>query len=157
MRRIWLGGAGVALVVAAVACSSSTTAPTPGPGFDLTGRWTGTVGAGSGGGRALRVVWTATQTGHSVTGAATLTTSPAVTDITIPGTLNGSVAENGVLLTFTAPRGSVPGSATCTVSGLGSATTASGTIVGRLPVTFSGCDGLNLQAPSSDQLTLSKQ
>jgi hypothetical protein len=149
--------AGIILLSGAIGCGGSPAAPTPEVEFDLSGRWTGTVGAGSGGGRALRVVWTATQTGHSITGAATLTTSPAVTDITIPGTLSGTVAPSGIILTFTAPRGSVPGSSTCTVSGLGSAVTASATIVGRLPVAFSFCDDLNLQPPSSDQLALSKQ
>jgi hypothetical protein len=149
----------MSLFVATVAaCTGSTTAPSQNPSLDLTGTWSGVVGAGSGDGRALRVTWTANQSGNSVSGPATLMTSPAVTDITFSGTLAGSLTGNRLSLTYMGRPGGVPGSASCSVSATGSATTnGASAISGILDVSFVSCDALGLQPPANDQLTLTRQ
>src|SRR5262245_35319089 len=132
-------------------------APTPISAHTLTGTWSGVVGSGSGGGRALRVTWTAAQNGSSISGPATLLTSPAVTDITISGTLTASLTGSQLLLTFTAPAGSVQGSATCSMSGVGSGSVVDSAISGTLDVAFVACERLGLQPPVSNVLLLTKQ
>jgi len=46
----------------------------PAPPVDLSGTWFGVIGQGSGGGRALRVTWTATQDGSTASGPASVLT-----------------------------------------------------------------------------------
>ena len=142
------------LVIIVTGCGSST-APSQNP-LNLIGTWSGFVGAGSGGGRALRVTWTASQDGSTVGGPATLLTSPAVTNITVAGTLTGSLAGNQLSLRFTGSP--VPGSASCVASGTGSATVSDGSAMsGSLDVTFASCESLDLQPPTDHQLTLTRQ
>jgi hypothetical protein len=144
------------LAMTIVNCGGSTTAPST-SSLNLSGTWSGVVGAGSGGGRALRVTWVASQASSNVSGPATLLTSPPVTDLTFAGTLAGTLTGTQLSLTYTALPGSIAGFATCSVSGRGSAAATSATISGNLDVTFMSCEGLGLQPPSSDQLTLTKQ
>jgi len=155
MVHVWIRGSVVGvLTMAAASCSGSIV---PLPTVDVTGPWSGVVGAGSGGGRAVRVTWTATQTSTNVSGPVTLLTSPAVTDITFSGTVSGTL--NGVRLSLilaAAPVG-VPGSPNCTATGTGTANALGDTISGTLDVSFTSCDALGLQPPSSNQLTLTKQ
>jgi hypothetical protein len=139
------------------ACGGSPAAPSQNPSLNLTGTWSGVVGAGSGGGRALRVTWTASQTSSNLSGPATLLTSPAVTDITLSGTLTGTLTGSQLSLTYVTMPGGVPGSANCSASGTGSAIATSTTISGTLDVSFASCDGLGLQPPANNQLTLTKQ
>jgi hypothetical protein len=156
----WIRKSAMSLLVVTIvaACTSSSTAPSQNPALDLAGTWSGVVGAGSGGGRALRVTWAANQSGNSVSGPATLVTSPAVTDITFSGTLAGSLTGNRLSLTYMGVPGGVPGSPSCSVSGTGSATTSgSSAISGILDVSFVSCDALGLQPPANDQLTLTRQ
>jgi hypothetical protein len=148
--------ASVLIVFAAlvVSCGSSTA---PSSSLNLSGTWAGLVGSGSGGGNALRVLWTATQSGINVSGPATITTSPAVTNVVFTGTLSGTIAASQLSLSFTSPPGSVGGFGSCFASGTGSASVSDGTMSGNLSVTFTSCEGLGLQPPASAQLTLSKQ
>ena len=125
--------------------------------LDLTGTWSGVVGAGSGGGRALRVTWSATQSGNSVSGPATLLTSPPVTNLSFAGTLSGTVAGAQLSLSYVSSPGGVPGSSTCSLSGNGAAAIGANTMSGNLDVAFMSCDGLGLAPPMSNQLTLTKQ
>jgi hypothetical protein len=98
------------------------------------------------------------QSGNSVSGPATLVTSPAVTDITLSGTLTGSLIGNRLSLAYMGLPGGVPGSTKCSVSGTGSATaTGTSAITGVLDVSFVSCDPLGLQPPANDQLILTKQ
>ena len=129
---------------------------TPSPSLDLSGSWSGVVGSGSGGGRALRLTWTATQTGNTVTGPATLTTSPAVTDLTFTGTLTGTLSGTQLSLTFAAPAGSVPAMPQCSVSARGAGASTTTSISGQFDVMFVSCDALGLQPPITDQFTLTK-
>ena len=144
------------LVMVVTGCGGSSPAPSQNPPLNLIGTWSGVVGAGSGGGRALRVTWTASQGGSTLFGPATLLTSPAVTDITFAGTLTGSLTGNQLSLRFTGSP--VSGSASCVASGTGSATISGGsTMSGSVDVTFASCESLGLQPPTDDRLTLTKQ
>lgn len=150
------GFAASLLVMVIACCGGSSTAPSQNPPLNLIGTWSGVVGAESGGGRALRVNWTASQGGSTLFGPATLLTSPAVTNITVAGTLTGSLTGNQLSLGFTGSP--VPGSASCVASGTGSATISGGsTMSGRLDVTFASCESLGLQPPTDDQLIMTKQ
>jgi len=147
----------ILLMLTTAGCGTSSTSPSQNPPFSLIGTWSGVVGAASGGGRALRVTWTASQTGSIVSGPATLLTSPAVSNITLSGTLTASIAGNELSLRYEGPSGSVPALAGCSVSGTGSATASGDTISGSLDVIFESCEELGLQPPTSDRLTLARQ
>ena len=125
---------------------------TPSPPVTLSGTWAGVIGQGSGGGRALRVTWTATQDGSTASGPASVLTSPPVTDIIFSGTLSGRISGSQVSLTLSAQP--LPGS-DCSLSGTGSATLATDTIVGSLDIHYTSCGGL--EPPSNSQLVLAKQ
>jgi len=125
---------------------------TPSPRVNLSGTWSGILGQGSGGGRALRVTWTATQDGSTVSGPASVLTSPPVTDVTFFGVLTGSVSGNQVSLTLSAQP--VTGS-DCSLSGTGSATVGAGTLAGTLDVQYTSCGVL--EPPSNDGLVLAKR
>ena len=140
-----------------LACGGSPDAPSQNPPLNLTGTWSGVVGAGSGGGRALRVTWTVSQTGGNLSGPVTLLTSPAVTDVSFSGALTGTLTGSRLSLTYMTMPGAVPGSANCSASGIGSATATGSAISGNLDVSFVSCDGLGLQPPANNQLTLTRQ
>jgi hypothetical protein len=91
-----------------------------------------------------------------VSGPATLTTSPAISDLTFTGTLTGSLSGTQLSLTYNAPAGSLAVAPQCSASAHGAATSTSISIAGQFDVTFVSCDLLGLQAPASDQFTLSK-
>jgi hypothetical protein len=95
LTAAWVRASLMCLLVAPIAGCGSSTAPSQ--NLNLTGTWAGVVGSGSGGGRALRVTWTASQSGSRVSGPATLLTSPAVTDQTFSGTMSGSLSGGASL------------------------------------------------------------
>ena len=151
MNRITPCGTLVALLaILASACSSAT-----GPSTDLilTGTWSGTLGAGSGGGRALRIAWTISQNDLQLSGPVTVSTSPAVSPIVFDGTITGGFNRSSQLTVALTAR---HGSSGCVVNGTGTAAATINTIDGTLDVTFTGCDGLDVQAPNSNRLTLTK-
>jgi len=49
------------------------------------------------------------------------------------------------------------GSSGCAINGTGTATPSVIAIDGTLDVTFTGCDGLDVQPPTSNRVTLTKQ
>ena len=131
-------------------CGGGAVAPSP--SANVAGAWSGVIGQGSGGGRALRVTWTATQDGLTATGPAAVMTSPPVTDVTFSGILTGRVVGNGVALTLSAQP--LPGSE-CVLSGTGATTLGTGTLTGTLDVHFTGCGAL--EPPANDQIVLTRQ
>lgn len=147
----WIRRTAVSLISMLVA-SCGGAAMMPSPPVNLTGTWSGILGRESGGGRALRVTWTATQDGSAASGPASVLTSPPVTDVLFVGTLTGSISGGQVSLTLAAQP--LPGSA-CSLSGTGSAAVTAGTIAGSLDVHFTSCGVL--EPPSSNQLVLTKQ
>jgi len=153
----WIRGSVLSVLALTIgACGGYSSAPSQNPLLNLAGTWSGFVGAGSGGGRALRVTWTTSQTGSNLSGPVTLLTSPAVTDITFSGTLTGTLTGSQLSLTFMTMPGAVPGSANCSASGTGSASATSTAISGSLDVAFVSCNGLGLQPPANNLLTLTK-
>ena len=154
--RILIHASVMVLLAASIVSCGSNRAPSP-TMPSLSGTWSGVVGAGSGGGNALRVIWMATQNGNNVSGPATVSTSPAVTNVAFGGTLSGTLAGSQLSLAFTSPPGSVTGVGNCFASGTGSAVVSDGTMSGSLSVIFTACEGLGLQPPASSQLTLARQ
>jgi hypothetical protein len=106
-------------------------------------------------GSALRVTWTANQTGATVSGTATLV-KPAL-NVPAVGTMSGTLVGSQLTLTYSVPAGGVPVYLSCTIAGSGSATASSQTISGSLQTTFTNCLGSGLETPESGQLTLIKQ
>jgi hypothetical protein len=143
------------LTLIAWGCGSQSM--TPSTTIDLSGTWSGIVGSGSGGGRALRLTWSATQTGNTVSGPATLTTSPAVSDLTFTGTLSGTVTGTQLSVRYVSNAGAIAGVPDCLVSGQGTGAAMPMSISGQLDVVFTACDSLGLQAPTSSQFTLTRQ
>jgi hypothetical protein len=133
------------------ACGGSTS---PSPALNLTATWSGILGQPQSG-SALRVTWTATQNGSTVSGPATFV-KPAA-NVPATGTMSGTLSGSQLTLTYSVPAGAVPVYLSCTIAGSGSATASSQTISGNLQTTFTNCLGSGLEPPDSTQLTLSRQ
>jgi hypothetical protein len=84
------------------ACRGSTS---PSPPLDLGGAWSGMLGQPQSG-SALRVTWTASQTGATVSGPATLV-KPAL-NVPAAGTMSGTLVGSQLTLTYIVPAGGVP-------------------------------------------------
>lgn len=140
----------VLLLASVTACGGSTTGPSA--SVNLTGTWSGVVGMGSGGGRALRMTWMATQQSSNLSGPVTVRTSPALPDTEFSGTLAGALAGNSLSLTLAAQPQAASG---CSLSGTGSANPTTDTISGNLNLTFTACG--TLDPPSNSQLVLTKE
>ena len=139
-------------VLSLLVASCGAGAVTPSPSANVAGAWSGVIGQGSGGGRALRLTWTATQDGLTATGPAAVITSPPVTDVIFSGILTGRIAGSDVALTLSAQP--LPGSE-CVLTGTGSATLGTGTLTGTLDVHFTGCGAL--EPPANDHIVLTRQ
>jgi hypothetical protein len=139
-------------VISILVASCGGGAMSPSAAGNLTGTWSGVIGQGSGGGRALRVTWTATQDGSTASGPASVLTSPPVTDVVFSGVMTGSIADDQVSFTLSAQP--LPAS-DCLLSGTGSATVSTGTLAGSLNVHFTSCGAL--ESPSNNQIVFVKQ
>lgn len=139
------------LLAMSSACDKSSTAPSPPP--DLTGTWSGLLGQ-QGSTSALRLTWVATHTGNIVSGIATLV-KPAV-NVQGRGVMTGRLDGDRLLITFAVPPDSIPGFASCEITGFGNATTTSDIIAGTIALTFRSCAGTGLEPPGSNELRLTK-
>jgi len=139
------------ILISTVVVSCGGAGMVPSPPVNLSGTWSGVIGQGSGGGHALRVTWTATQDSSTVSGAASVLTSPPVTDVTFAGSLTGRIVGGQVFFTLSAQP--LAGS-DCLLSGTGSAAVATGMLTGSLDVHFTSCGAL--APPSSNQFVLAK-
>jgi hypothetical protein len=137
-----------ALSIASLGCGGTTAGPSP----NLGGTWSGIVGMGSGGGHALRVTWTVTQNGNSLSGPVLVLTSPALTDTGFSGTLSATLTGNTLSLNLAAQPQAVSG---CSLSGAGSASVSADTIAGSLDLTFVACGVL--QPPSDNHFVFTKE
>jgi hypothetical protein len=102
----------------------------------LAGTWSGTF-APTGAPSQTPVTWTATQSGSNATGAFVVLVGSAKTPIT--GTLAGAISGTQVSLTMTVPAGAfaVLGSATCSLTGAGTAANAStSSLVATITLTY---------------------
>ena len=143
----------VTSVSSSITCGGGSTVGPSGP-VNLAGTWSRLLGQSTSG-AALRVTWSASQTGNDVSGPATLV-KPAV-NIPSNGIISGRLTGNQLALTYLAPGGSVQQFPGCSISGNGSATATTSTISGTLTLTFAACVGTGLEPTGSDQLTLTKQ
>jgi hypothetical protein len=150
--RLRVPGILVAGMALAAACGGGAAAPSF--ASPLTGVWSGMLGQPQSG-SALRVGWTATQTGATVTGPATFV--KVALNVPATGTMRGTLSGGQLTLTYSVPAGGVPVYLSCTVVGSGSAVATPQTISGNLQTTFTNCLGSGLEAPESTQLTLTKQ
>jgi hypothetical protein len=133
------------------ACRGSTS---PSPPLDLSGAWAGMLGQPQSG-SALRLTWTASQTGATVSGPATLV-KPAL-NVPATGTMSGTLVGSQLTLTYSVPAGAVPVYLSCMIAASGSGTASIQTITGSLQTTFTNCLGSGLETPESAQFTLTRQ
>lgn len=155
MKTLWRSVI-VVLIGAVAGCGSdSGTVTSPGPA-DVTGIWTGLLGA-PGSGSALRMTWMASQSGTSVSGPLSIVKPMAAVEAT--GPLTGTVSGTQLSISYVVTAGSVVGYPSCSISGTGSGTLAGSTISGTLTLTFTSCGGASsgLEPPASNQLSLTKQ
>ena len=144
----------VVLVIAWITTDCGTSASDPSPVLNLTGTWSGMVGQPQSG-SALRLMWTATQSGATVSGPATVIKPSA--NVPATGTMTGVLAGSQLTLTYNVPLGNVPVYLSCTVSGSGAATATDQTISGTLTLAFTACLGSGLEPTESPQLSLVKE
>ena len=155
MKTLWRSVI-VVLIGAAAGCGSdSGTVTSPGPA-DVTGVWTGLLGA-PGSGSALRMTWVASQSGTSVGGP--LTIVKPMSAVEAVGPLTGTISGGQLSLSYAVTAGSVAGFPSCSISGTGSGTFSGSTITGTLTLTFTSCSGASsgLEPPASNQLSLTRQ
>lgn len=142
-----------AVVVAALVAASCHGSTTPSPPLDLTGTWSGMLGQPQSG-SALRVTWTANQSGATVSGPATLVKPSS--NVPATGMMSGVLAGSQLTLAYSAPAGAVPVYLSCTITGNGSGKASSQTIAGSLQTTFTNCLGSGLETPESPQFMLTR-
>src|SRR5215831_20314670 len=104
------------VAVFAAACGGTTS---PSPPLDLSGTWSGRLGQQQSG-SALRVTWTASQSGAKVSGPATFVKSSV--NVQATGTMGGTLSGSQLTLTCNVPAGAVPVYLSCTIAANGSAT-----------------------------------
>ncbi len=78
-------------------------------------------------------------------------------NVAFNGTLAGVLSGTRLSLTYTVPRGNVPGSPDCTISGTGTIDATPTLLSGRLNVTSTNCANTGLQPSSVEEIALVKQ
>src|SRR5215471_2744171 len=126
----------------------------PSPPLDLSGAWSGRLGQQQSG-SALRITWTASQSGATVSGPATFV-KPSV-NVPATGTMSATLSGSQLTFTYSVPAGAVPVYLSCAVAASGSATVSGQTISGNLQTAFTNCLGSGLESPDSPQLMLTRQ
>lgn len=142
----------VSALVACAACGGDSTTPSE-PPANVAGTWTGQLGT-SASGTALRLTWTATQSGSTATGPARLVKPSVGTEI--PGTLSATINGTQAGLSFSAPPGSVPTLPACTASGTGSGTVGGNSILGTFSLTATACDSIGVENATSGALLMTR-
>lgn len=140
------------MLVVCVACGGSDTTPSQ-PPADLSGSWTGQIGT-SMSGTAVRLTWTAAQSGSTASGPASLV-KPAV-GTEIPGILTATINGNQVGLSFSATAGSVPSVPACSASGSGSGTAGGTSVFGSFSLTATGCASIGIENAAGAALLMTR-
>ena len=78
-------------------------------------------------------------------------------NVAFNGTLAGVLSGTRLSLTYTVPRGNVPGSPDCTISGTGTIDATPTLLSGRMNVTSANCANTGLQPSSVEEIALVKQ
>ena len=152
--RTWIGRPLMFLLATTMAaCGQGSTAPSP--PVSAAGIWLGTLGLTSPEGRALGILWDASETGSTVSGTVRFYAGPLSTDqVVFSGALAGTRTGNQLSLTYTATQATVL-AGSCALTGIGMATLNDGTLSGTLSVNVGSCEGF--QPPTSMELHLKKQ
>ena len=140
------------MLVVCAACGDSGPSPSE-PPADLSGAWSGQIGT-SMSGTAVRLTWTATQSGNTASGPAQLV-KPAV-GTEIPGTLTATINANRASLSFSAAAGSVPTVPACAASGTGSGTVGGNSVFGTFNLTATGCSSIGIENAPGAALLLAR-
>src|SRR5262249_24994723 len=98
------------VVMFAGACGGSTS---PSAQLDLSGVWYGMLGQPQWG-SALRIIWTATEPGATVSDPATFVKGSQ--NVPATGTMIGTLSGNQLTLTYSVPAGTVPVFLSCTIA-----------------------------------------
>jgi hypothetical protein len=139
------------LLVTLSACGDSPSSPSA--PLELTGTWSGLLGQ-PGSTSALRVTWTATQTGNVVSGVATIV--KPVFNIEGRGAMTGILDGDRLVLTYAVPPDSIAGFPRCEIAGIGSAVATNTSITGAIALMFTSCGGTGLEPPGNNDLRLAK-
>ena len=148
----------ITLVIAfSGACGEGPSEPTPigtPSALNLTGTWDGTIGQPQSN-VFFSARWTATQTNSTVTGPVNVL---RVSDnVAYSGTLNGTLSGTRLQLTYTVPRGNVPGAPDCSISGTSSIEATATLLAGLMNMTAPGCQPISLLPSSVEQISFVKQ
>jgi hypothetical protein len=144
----------VFLISTLVVCAGCGDSMSPSePPANVAGTWTGQIGT-SASGTAVRFTWTATQSGSTASGPASVA-KPAV-GTEIPGTLTATIDGNQTGLSFSAPPGSVPTLPACTASGTGSGTFGGNAIAGTFSLTATGCSSIGIESTPNAPMLMTR-
>lgn len=156
MGSKWISAACVLIfTMSGAACSDD---PVSSVALNLGGAWAGTLAA-SDGGDPLGLKWTATQSGSTVSGPATLTVEFEDSTVDIPATISGTVSgAQFISVIFSIAAGAIEDIPGCSITGTGSYAATVSAIAGPLAMAFSpDCIGTaNETATATWQLSLAK-
>ena len=133
-------------------CGDSDMSPSE-PPADLSGQWTGQIGTAMSG-TALRLSWTATQSGNTASGPANVL-KPTV-GAELPGNLTATVNGNQASLSVSAAAGSVRTLPACTASGTGSGTFGGNSVFGTFSLTATGCSSIGIESATGAALLMTR-
>jgi hypothetical protein len=119
----------------------------------LTGTWDGPFGPPQT--VSFQARWTATQTNATVTGPIAL--FRVADDVAFTGTLRGILSGTRLDLTYTVPRGSVPGAPDCIISGTSTIPATATLLGGTMTTLTTNCQPISLLPSSLDEFSLVKQ
>jgi hypothetical protein len=153
MTQNSMSGRILALVALALLAACDSSPSQPSEQLNLTGTWSGVLGQPRSG-EALRLTWTATQSGDIVAGPATLV--KPVISVPAVGGLTGRLTGNQLTLIYAVTPGAVPGFPNCSIVGFGGATVEGSTMTGTLTLNITSCSGSGLETPDGNTLTLAK-
>ena len=145
------------LIAASCACDDGPTEPTAigtPPALNLTGTWVGPIGPPQSSVTFI-ATWTASQTGSVVTGPVAL--FRASDNVAYSGTMNGTLSGTRLALTYTVPRGNVPGAPDCTISGAAPIEATPTLLSGLMAMTAPNCEPISLLPSSAIGISLVKQ
>lgn len=146
------------LFASAVACEDTPTDPTPignPQPLALAGTWRGPIGVVAGSTSTATATWTVSQNGLNVTGPISLLNLS--TNVTLSGTLAGTLSGTRLTVTYSIPRGNVPGVPDCSMSGTGSLEASATIMSGTLNVTNTNCVGFTTETSTTNSVSLVKQ
>lgn len=150
-----------AITIGVVGCGSTSSssgnpAAPSAVSLNLAGSWTGKIAGTNGNGPSL--VWTASQSGSTVSGPLDLSFVDNGKPQTFRGTLSGTISGADVSLTISIPAGAFADVPACSITATGTATPTATSISSSMTVNFApACVGtISDRSSEIDQLSLTK-